>query len=102
MSYGANESSVEQCSQTHSKAACASLSDSRSDNESLNAGSIVFLEPDHRGLDDSDARGVAHIHTPSDIDHYSDSLNVGYDISFRIEHVKVEDLDSVVAIIAAH
>ena len=44
-----NESSVEQCPETRSEAARTSLSDTRNDNESLNATSIVGLEPSHQG-----------------------------------------------------
>ena len=70
------------------------LSDTRSDNESLNAESIVGLEPGHQGLDPSDARGVARINPPSDVGCNSDSLDVGNDIGSCEEHVKVEDLVS--------
>ena len=45
-----NNNSVEQCSETPSKAARILLSDTRSDNESVNVGSIVGLEPGHQGL----------------------------------------------------
>ena len=44
-----NENSVEPCSETRSEVARTPLSDTRSDNESLNAESIVGLEPGHQG-----------------------------------------------------
>ena len=47
---------VEQCSETHSEAARTPLSDTRSNNKSLNATGIVDLEPGHQGLTPSDAR----------------------------------------------
>ena len=89
-----NENSVEPCSETHSEVARTPLSDTRSDNESLNAESIVGLEPGHQGLDPSDARGVARINPPSDVGCNSDSLKVGNDIDSSIEHIKVENLVS--------
>ena len=70
------------------------LSDTRSDNESLNAESIVCLEPGHQGLAPSDARGVARINSPSDVGCNSDSLDVGNDIGSRKEHVKFDNLVS--------
>ena len=70
------------------------LSDTRSDNESLNAESIVGLEPGHQGLDPSDARGVARINPPSDVGCNSDSLDVGNDIGSCEEHIKVANLVS--------
>ena len=45
-----NESSVNQCLETRSEAVSISLIDTHSDNDSLNAASIVGLEPGHQGL----------------------------------------------------
>ena len=70
------------------------LSDTRSDNESLNAESIVGLEPGHQGLAPSDARGVARINPPSDVGCNSDSLDVGNDIGSCEEHIQVANLVS--------
>ena len=50
------------------------LSDTRSDNESLNAESIVGLAPGHQGIAPCDARGVARINSPSDVGSNRDSL----------------------------
>ena len=89
-----NENSVEPCSETRSEVARTPLSDTRSDNESLNAESIVGLEPGHQGLDPSDARGVARINPPSDVGCNSDSLDVGNDIGSCEEHIQVANLVS--------
>ena len=67
------------------------LSATRSRNESLNAASIVGLEPGHQGLDSRDAREVARINPPSDVSCNSDILDVGNDIDSGTEHIKVEN-----------
>ena len=43
------ENSVEPCSKTRSEVARNPLSETRSNNESMNASSIVGLEPEHQG-----------------------------------------------------
>ena len=68
------------------------LSDTRRDNESLNASRIVGLEPGHQELAPSDACGVARINPPSDVGCNSDSLDVGNDIGSCKEHIKFEAL----------
>ena len=85
-----NESSVEQCSETRSGAARISLSDARSDNESLHAASIV--DQGHQGLNPSDAREMTRINLLSDVGCNSDSMDVSNDISSCIEQFKVEGL----------
>ena len=85
-----DESSVEQCSETRSEATCTPLIDTLSDNESLNAASIEGLEPGRRGLDPSDARGVARINPLSEVGCNSDSFDVDNDIGSRIEHDEIE------------
>ena len=87
-----NENSVEPSSEIHNEVAHTPLSDTRRDNESLNASSIVGLELGHQGLAPSDALGVARINPPSEVGCNSDSLDVGNDIGYRIEQVKVETL----------
>ena len=52
-----NKNSVEQCLETRSETARIPLSDTRSDNDSLNVASIVGFEPDHQGLAPSEPRG---------------------------------------------
>ena len=89
-----NEDSVEQCSKTRSEVVRTPRSNTRSNNESLNASSNVGLEPGHQGLDPSDARGIARIYPPSDIGCNRDSLDVGNDIGSCKEHIKVEDFVS--------
>ena len=63
-----NESSVVQCSDACSEAARTPLSDTRSDNESLNAANVVGLESGHQRSTSTDARGVARINPVSDVD----------------------------------
>ena len=75
-----SENSVGQCSKTHSEVARTPLSDTRSDSESLNAASIIGLDPDHQKLDPINARGVARIDPPSEVGCNSDSLDVSNDI----------------------
>ena len=88
-----NASSADQCSETRSDSARTSLSDTRTDNESLNATSITGLEPSNKGLKSSDTREVERANQPlSDVDCNSDPLNVSNDISSCIEHIKVENL----------
>ena len=87
-----NENSVEQCSETRSEATRTPLCDTRSVNVSLNAASIVGLEPVRQGLKPSNVRGVARINPPSDAGCIRDSLDVGNDIGSDIEHVKLENL----------
>ena len=89
-----NKNSVEPCSETRSEVSRTPLSDTRNNNESLTAESIVGLEPGHQGLDPSNARGVARINPPRDVGCNSDSRDVGNDIGSCEEHIKVEKLVS--------
>ena len=76
------------------EAARTLLSNSRSDNESLNAESIVDLEPDHQRLDPRNEREVARINPLSDVGCDSGSLDVGNDIGSGTEHNKFANLVS--------
>ena len=58
--------------------------------ESLNASSIVCLDPGHQGLAPIDARGVARINPPCDVSCNSNSLDACVDISSRMEQNKIE------------
>ena len=60
-----NENSVEKFSETRSEEARTPLSDTRSDNESRDAASIVGLNSGHQGLSPNDTREVARINPPS-------------------------------------
>ena len=84
------DSSVERCSETHSETARTPLSDGGCNSASLNAESIVGLEPSYQGLNSSDEREVARICPLSDGGCNSASLDVGSDIGSRIEQ-KVEE-----------
>ena len=89
-----NENSVEPCSETHSEVARTSLSDTRNDNESLNAESIVGIGPGNQEFYPKYARVAAHTILLSDVGYNSDPLDVYDDISSRIEQVKVKNLVS--------
>ena len=60
-----------------------------SDNESLNAESIVGPEPSHQGLDPSDAHGVARINLFSDVGCDINSLDVGNDFRSDLVYSKL-------------
>ena len=72
--------SREQGSWTVSETARTPLSDTRCDNESLNAGSIVGQRSSHQGLCPADGRGVASKYSLSDIDGDVNALNIANDI----------------------
>ena len=59
---------------------CTPLSDTRCDNKSLHAASMVGLGPRHQGSNSSDVSGVAGDSSPSEGGRDGTSLNVGNDI----------------------
>ena len=75
------------------EAARTLLSDTRSNNESLNTMRSVDLDPSHQGFEPSDARGVARINPLNDVGCDSDSLDVGTDISSHIEQVIIVNVN---------
>ena len=79
-SHNVKDVSHEQSSKTVCDTARAPLSDTRCDNESLNAKCIVGFEPSHHGSSSHDARVVAHKIPQSGVGCISTPLNVGRDI----------------------
>ena len=71
---------IEQRSICDSESARTTLSDSRCENNLLNAESIVDQASIHRGLNPSDERGVARKYPLSDVGCDSDALNVNIDV----------------------
>ena len=80
--------SLEQSSSTVCETARTSLSDIHSENESLNAKSIVGLEPRHPGLNPDDVCEVARNPLGDLFELSNSSPDVGTDISSRIEQIK--------------
>ena len=74
--------------------ACTPLSDTHSENESLNAKSIVGLEPRHPGLNPDDVCGVARNSLGDLFELSNSSPDVGNDISSRIEQIKDDSIST--------
>ena len=71
---------MEKSSLCDSEKARTPLSDSRSENNVLNAKSLIDQVLNHRGLDPSDEHGVARVYLLSDVVCDSDALNVNIDV----------------------
>ena len=80
--------SLEQGSSTVCGTARTPLSDTHSGNESLNAESIVGIEPKHPGSDPVDVRGVARKPLGKVFELSNSSPDVGKDMSSYIEQIK--------------
>ena len=86
--------SLEQSVSTVCETARTPLSDTQSGNESLNAESIVGLEPRHPGLNPDDVCGVARNPLGDLFELSNSSPDVGNDISSRIEQIKDDGIST--------